>query len=152
MGIWGFGDFEISAPGDGRVGRICGTAANYRAALRGRSRAEFIAKLGIANEESDESVYWLTTLRDTDLLNTPEMHRLLQEATELRAIIAASRSTAIKNENERRRQTGTTEGTNAPKSIDLQIKSPNLQISKSPNLQISKSQYPSSGCTRNLTS
>jgi four helix bundle protein len=80
------------------------TAANYRAALRGRSRAEFIAKLGIANEESDESVYWLTTLRDAGLVNTPEMHRLLQEGTELRAIIAASRSTAIKNERKRQRQ------------------------------------------------
>jgi four helix bundle protein len=79
-------------------------ASNYRAACRGRSRAEFIAKLGVANEESDESVLWLTTLRDSGLVNTPELHRLLQEATELRAIIARSRSTAIKNEKERQRQ------------------------------------------------
>jgi four helix bundle protein len=72
-------------------------ASNYRAACRGRSRAEFIAKLGVANEESDESVFWLWTLQRSGLASGPELDRLLQEATELRAIIARSRSTALEN-------------------------------------------------------
>jgi four helix bundle protein len=72
-------------------------AANYRAACRGRSRAEFIAKLGVANEESDEAVFWLATIEKSGLECGPEVDRLLQEATELRAIIARSRGTAIEN-------------------------------------------------------
>jgi four helix bundle protein len=72
-------------------------AANYHAACRGRSRPEFIAKLGVASEESDEAVLWLTTLRDSGLVKAPELDRLLQEAVELRAIIASSRATAKKN-------------------------------------------------------
>ena len=78
--------------------------ANYHAACRGRSKAEFIAKLGIANEESDESVLWLTMLRDSGLVNSPELTRLLQEAIEIRAIVATSRATAIANENRRREE------------------------------------------------
>jgi len=78
----------------------CGTsvAANYRAACRARSRAEFIAKLGVANEESDETVFWLSTIEQSGLHRGPEMDRLLQEATELRAIIARSRGTAVEND------------------------------------------------------
>jgi four helix bundle protein len=79
-------------------------AANYHAACRARSKAEFIAKLGIVNEESDEAVLWLTLLRDSGLVNSPELMRLLQEATELRAIVATSRATAIANENRRREE------------------------------------------------
>ena len=79
-------------------------AANYHAACRGRSKAEFIAKLGIANEESDESVLWLTMLRDSGLVNSPELSRLLQEAAELRAIVATSRATAMANEKRRREE------------------------------------------------
>ena len=47
----------------------CGTSvgANYRAACRSRSRAEFAAKLGIVAEEADETVYWLEMLRDGEL-------------------------------------------------------------------------------------
>jgi four helix bundle protein len=72
-------------------------AANYHAACRGRSRPEFIAKLGVANEESDETVLWLTTLRDSGMVQGPELDRLLQEAIELRAIISSSRATAKRN-------------------------------------------------------
>jgi four helix bundle protein len=69
-------------------------AANYRAAGRARSRAEFVAKLGIVNEESDETVYWLELMRDGNIGDRREVGLLLPEAMELRAIFAASYRTA----------------------------------------------------------
>jgi four helix bundle protein len=70
------------------------TAANYRASSRARSRAEFVSKLGIVNEESDESVYWLELMRDGNIGDRREVGLLLPEAKELRAIFAASYRTA----------------------------------------------------------
>ncbi len=68
--------------------------ANYRAACRARSPAEFIAKLGHVEEEADESAYWLELLEDSGLAGG-EMNRVLwQEADEITAIISASRKTA----------------------------------------------------------
>ena len=64
---------------------------NYRAARRGRSRAEFIAKLGIVVEEADETVEWLEFLRDGNIASDPE---LLAEAKELCAIFTAALRTA----------------------------------------------------------
>lgn len=74
----------------------CGTsvAANYRAACRGRSKAEFIAKLGIVEEESDESCFWLELVVDAGLLPTDRVGALLQEAREITAIVVASRKSA----------------------------------------------------------
>ena len=69
-------------------------AANYRASARARSRAEFVLKLGIVNEEADESVYWLELMRDGNIGNRKEVGLLLPEAKELRAIFAASYRTA----------------------------------------------------------
>lgn len=71
----------------------CGTSvgANYRAACRSRSRAEFAAKLGIVAEEADESVYWLELLRDGKLLSEGELSDVLREANELTAIFTAGR-------------------------------------------------------------
>src|SRR5256884_9270898 len=54
--------------------------ANYRAACRSRSRAEFAAKLGVVAEEADETVYWLQLIRDGDLLSTQQVAALLKEA------------------------------------------------------------------------
>ena len=71
-------------------------AANYRAACRARSRAEFIAKIGIV-EEADESCFWLELIIDSDLLNEDRIRPLLSEAGELVAIMAASRKSAIGN-------------------------------------------------------
>jgi four helix bundle protein len=68
---------------------------NYRAARRGRSRAEFRAKLGTVFEEADECVDWLTYLRDADIEHDPA---LLQEAEELARIFARSvRSARTRN-------------------------------------------------------
>jgi four helix bundle protein len=69
-------------------------AANYRAAGRARSRKEFVSKLGIANEEADESVYWLEHIAGTALGNGFDLKSLEREARELRAIIARSYATA----------------------------------------------------------
>ena len=56
-------------------------AANYRASGRARSRAEFVAKLGIVNEESDESVYWLELMRDGNIGDRKQIGLLLPEAS-----------------------------------------------------------------------
>ena len=80
-----------------------GTAesANYHAARRGRSRAEFIAKLGVAAEEADETEHWLTVIRDAQIMSTTrglkELDWLLDEARQLRAILVASVRTARTN-------------------------------------------------------
>src|SRR5256885_9742165 len=68
--------------------------ANYRAACRGRSKAEFIAKLGTVEEEADESAYWLELIIDAGVMKAARVQTLLQEATELTTIMAASRISA----------------------------------------------------------
>jgi four helix bundle protein len=68
--------------------------ANYRAACRARSRADFAAKLAVAEEEADETLYWLELLGDSGLIKADRLTRLQQEANELIAIITASRKTA----------------------------------------------------------
>jgi four helix bundle protein len=68
--------------------------SNYRAARIGRSRAEFIAKLGTVWEEADECVDWLEYLSDMRIAPNPE---LLQEARELARIFAQSVKTARAN-------------------------------------------------------
>ena len=68
--------------------------ANYRAACRARSRAEFISKIGIVEEEADETVYWLELLNESGLAKIDLATTLLQEARELVAIFSASRRTA----------------------------------------------------------
>src|SRR6476659_5814322 len=68
--------------------------ANYRAACRGRSRADFIAKLGIVLEEADESLYWLEILEETNIVRAELLAPLKSEARELRAIFVASVKTA----------------------------------------------------------
>jgi four helix bundle protein len=75
-----------------RAGTAVGS--NYRAACRGRSHAEFTAKLSIALEEADESAYWLEVLSAANLMKAERLGPLHQEAEELVAILAASRKTA----------------------------------------------------------
>ena len=69
-------------------------AANYRAACRARSKAEFIAKIGIVLEEVDESVLWIEMLIDAEILKKERVDQLLNEARQLTAIFTASRRTA----------------------------------------------------------
>jgi four helix bundle protein len=72
--------------------------ANYRAACRSRSRAEFAAKLGIIAEEADETVYWLEVIRDGNLLPANKLSGLLREADELTAIFTAGRRSSSRNQ------------------------------------------------------
>ena len=65
-------------------------AANYRAACRGRSRAEFVSKIGVAEEEADESGLWLELLRESGLIREKAADKLLLEAEALTRILAAT--------------------------------------------------------------
>jgi four helix bundle protein len=70
-------------------------AANYRSACRARSRREFIARMGVAIEEGDETFFWLELAAETRIL--PDRHEsLLREINELVAIFSAARSTALR--------------------------------------------------------
>jgi len=68
--------------------------ANYRAAARARSRADFVAKLGIVEEECDETIYWMEMVVELKLLKAARLAKLLAEANELLAIVVASIKTA----------------------------------------------------------
>ena len=70
--------------------------ANYRAACRGRSKAEFVAKMGIAEEEADESAYWMEVIIEGELLKQRQIKPLLTEAEELTKIFAQSRISAAR--------------------------------------------------------
>jgi four helix bundle protein len=69
-------------------------ASNYRAACRGRSKAEFVAKLGIVVEEADESAFWLELIIEGTLLPAKLVQPLLDEANELTRIMVSSLVTA----------------------------------------------------------
>lgn len=69
-------------------------AANYRAACRARSKAEFVAKIGIVLEEADESALWIELLEDSGVIRKERLDKLLNEAHQLTAIFTASRETA----------------------------------------------------------
>jgi len=77
----------------------CATAvgANYRAAARARSRADFIAKMGIVEEECDGTLYWLEMLTELRLINADRSKEIRTEADEILAIVVASLRTAPRN-------------------------------------------------------
>ncbi len=72
-------------------------AANYRAACRGKSKADFIAKLGIVEEEADETLFWLEFIVELDKSYRDSIVPLYKEMNEVLAIIVASKKTARKN-------------------------------------------------------
>ncbi len=71
--------------------------ANYRAACRAKSPADFIAKMGTVEEETDESLYWMELLIEGDLLPKDRLTDLMAEGDELVAIFVASINTARSN-------------------------------------------------------
>jgi len=73
-------------------------AANYRAACRARSKPEFVAKLGVVEEEADETAFWLELIIETELLGAAKVKPLLTEAGEIVAIMASSKKTAAKSQ------------------------------------------------------
>jgi len=95
--------FIEGLPKDDETARILGrqllragtsVGANYRAAKRARSNADFIAKMGLVEEEADESGYWLELLTESRKVDPTESAGLLQESCELVAIAVASINTA----------------------------------------------------------
>ena len=78
------------------------TDSNYRATCRARSTDEFIAKIGVAAEEADESKGWLELLVRSGKVSQDAAAALLKEADELTAIFVASRITARHNQEERK--------------------------------------------------
>jgi four helix bundle protein len=82
------------AIGNQLVRAATGVGSNYRACCRARSRAEFIAKIGVVEEEADESAFWLELIIEGELLPLIKVEALLKEANELTAIMASSRISA----------------------------------------------------------
>lgn len=76
--------------------------ANYRAACRARSPADFVSKIGIVEEEADEVAYWLELVVETGLLSAARVEDLLREADELVAIFVASGRTAKQHHGRKR--------------------------------------------------
>lgn len=69
-------------------------AANYRAACKAQSKKAFAAKLSIAFEEIDESLFWLEAIADLKLISTSKLLLIIKEADELTRILASSRKTS----------------------------------------------------------
>jgi len=70
--------------------------ANYRAACRARSQADFVAKMGIVEEECDETIYWMELLVETDIVEAKRLDDLQREAHEILAMVVTSIKTARK--------------------------------------------------------
>lgn len=68
--------------------------ANYRSALRARSSADFVSKITIAEEEADETCYWLEIMIEIEVFPKKRLEPLLKEACEITAILTASGKTA----------------------------------------------------------
>jgi four helix bundle protein len=86
------------------------SAANYRAACIARSRADFVSKIGLVEEEADESVFWIDFAADAGLTKRTRIESLLAEGKEILAIIIATRKTARRHLKEGR---GTSSQANA---------------------------------------
>jgi len=73
--------------------------ANYRSALRARSKADFISKITIAEEEADETCYWLEIMIEIEVFPKKRMEPLLKEAQEITAILTTAGKTAKEKQN-----------------------------------------------------
>lgn len=71
--------------------------ANYRAAVRGRSRADFVSRMGIGEEECDEALYWIDVLVELEVASSKRVEQLRTKANEIIAITVSSIKTARKN-------------------------------------------------------
>ncbi|MGB7582133.1 MAG: four helix bundle protein [Sedimentisphaerales bacterium] len=87
---------SANAIGNQLVRSATSVGANYRAACRARSKAEFAAKLGIVEEEADESAYWIEMLIEAGMAPQNRVTEMLSEANELVAIVVASLNTVKK--------------------------------------------------------
>ncbi len=87
---------ETSVIGRQLIRSATPVGANYRAVCRAKSRADFIAKLSIVEEEADECVYWLELLEELVPQHQAALSRLKGEANELVSIVVSSKKTARK--------------------------------------------------------
>ena len=71
--------------------------ANYRAAVRGKSRADFVSKMGTVEEECDEALYWMEMLIESGSLRPKLAGGLMKEGEEILSIVVASIKTARRN-------------------------------------------------------
>ncbi|RYY87589.1 MAG: four helix bundle protein [Chitinophagaceae bacterium] len=78
--------------------------ANHRASGRAKSPADFTHKLEVVLEEADECHYWLTIIKEADLLSSSELDRLIGEANELTAIFTTSVKTAKRNQEQKEKE------------------------------------------------
>jgi hypothetical protein len=103
-------------------------SANYHSACRGRSRAEFIAKPGVAVEEADETEHCLLVLIESSIGTGPEWDALYKESRERRAILKASHDTARRNhERQLAERSKSIKSTKAKSSNPRILKSPPCQ-------------------------
>jgi four helix bundle protein len=72
-------------------------AANYYSACKARSKKDFVSKLGVAEEEADETIFWLELIVESKLIVGKRVTALIQEVNEIIAILASSRITAKRN-------------------------------------------------------
>ncbi|KPL11660.1 four helix bundle protein [candidate division BRC1 bacterium SM23_51] len=70
--------------------------ANYRAACRAKSQADFVAKMGIVEEEADEALYWMELLVEAGIVKAQKLESLMKETDEILSITVASIKTARK--------------------------------------------------------
>jgi hypothetical protein len=103
-----------------------GVAGNYWSACRARSDREFVSKLGVAVDEAEESVLWLTVVIHGGVGEDPETKNLLREGQELRAILSRSHKTARENRQRKAREARKNHSTKN-------------EITNSPNRQFTKS-------------
>ena len=94
--------------------------ANYRAACRSRTQAEFIAKLGIVKEEADESLYWMEVLIEAAIMPEGKLRALMAEGNEILSIVVASMNTAR----------GGTRSPNQPRTRKSAIRNPQSAIGR----------------------
>jgi four helix bundle protein len=96
----------VEALPKGKTGDILGkqllrsatsVAANYRAACKARSKADFVSKITIVEEESDESLFWLELILESRLMPEKRLQEIIVEANQLTAIFTASGKTAKQN-------------------------------------------------------
>jgi four helix bundle protein len=97
--------FPVSGPGPTIRRQLLKAAtsvgANYRAACRARSHADFTSKIGEVAEEADECQHWLNIVAGAKLAASPGLQRLQRESTELVAIFSRQVGTARLNERRR---------------------------------------------------
>jgi four helix bundle protein len=76
------------------VGSGTSVGANYRSSCRAKSRADFVSKMTVAEEEADETQYWLEVLVESGMVTEPAVARLVDEAEQIVRILVASINTA----------------------------------------------------------